>query len=103
LLFVFKVHLIYNKKGDAMDTLQTYGQKLLMVTFSVHHNPNCAKPFQVRLIGKGMAVLDNLPVRHTKDICGYGMTFEEAAKEAWLKKNTVSKRKVVGASRTRED
>lgn len=73
--------------------METYVEKLSKVTFSVHHSPSCPKPFQVRLVGAGVARLDNLQRTTTKDICGHGQTLEEAAKEAWQKKiKLISKR-----------
>ena len=46
--------------------------ELANLTYMVRHNPNCPKPFEVRLSGR--------PV-DTDDI-GYGMTLEEAARAA---------------------
>lgn len=67
--------------------METYAEKLSQVTFSVHHSPVCASPFQVRLIGKGEHRLDNiLDNSKTKDILGHGKSFEEAAQEVWKKK-----------------
>ena len=72
--------------------METYVEKLSKVTFSLHHSPCCPSPFQVRLIRKGSAELDNklgFPVfnpQTTHDIVGYGQTFEDAAKDAWTKK-----------------
>ncbi|MBT6691080.1 hypothetical protein HOB10_01960 [Candidatus Parcubacteria bacterium] len=66
----------------------TYTRKLRDITYSVHHSPNCPSPFQVRLIGHGMAILDNLHRRSTKDILGYGQSIEDAARDAWHKKFT---------------
>ncbi|OGI15528.1 MAG: hypothetical protein A2Z52_00555 [Candidatus Moranbacteria bacterium RBG_19FT_COMBO_42_6] len=67
--------------------METYVEKLNKVTFSVHHSPNCASPFQVRLIGKSEDRLDNiLDNSKTKDILGFGSSFEEAAQAAWRKK-----------------
>lgn len=68
--------------------METYVKKLNKVTFSVHHNPNCVKPFQVRLVGKSAGRLDNnTDISKTKDILGYGNTLEKAAKAAWQKKH----------------
>ena len=64
----------------------TYVKKLAKVTFSVHHNPICLKPYQVRLIGKFTGSLDNLQNSSTRDILGYGKTLEEAAKNAWTER-----------------
>lgn len=64
----------------------TYTRRLQSMTFSVHHNPNCPSPFQVRLVGHKVAVLDNLHRRSTKDILGHGQSLEAAAKNAWQKK-----------------
>jgi len=66
--------------------METYVEKLSTVTFSVHHNPNCHIPFQVRLVGETTGLLDNLQSIRTKDILGHGSSLEEAAREAWQKK-----------------
>lgn len=66
--------------------MEIYVEKLRSVTFSVHHNPSCPSPFQVRLTGESTGRLDNLHCKETKDILGHGQTFEEAAREAWRKK-----------------
>ena len=66
--------------------MEIYVEKLRSVTFSVHHNPNCPSPFQVRLTGESIGHLDNLHRKETKDILGHGKSFEEAAQEAWQKK-----------------
>jgi len=64
----------------------TYTKKLMDVTFSVHHNPNCHNPFQVRLVGNARAGIDHLPYAKTVDVLGFGKSLEEAAKAAWMKK-----------------
>lgn len=56
-------------------------------TYVVEHNPNCPRPFLVRLVGFAKAHIDHLPPRQTTDILGYGDTFEEAARVALDKKN----------------
>ncbi|HRY82139.1 MAG TPA: hypothetical protein P5232_00320 [Candidatus Moranbacteria bacterium] len=56
------------------------------LTYSIHHSPNCKKPFEARLTGDGVGILDNIRGSNSKDICGYGETLEEAAKDVWLKK-----------------
>lgn len=53
---------------------------LLRVTHQVRYNPNCAKRFEVRLVGAG--VIDGKPARQSRDRIGYGDTLEEAAEEA---------------------
>lgn len=63
-----------------------YVKMLELVTFSVHHNPNCPKPFEVRLLGKFATRIDNFRSEKTQDVIGHGMTFEKAAKEAWNKR-----------------
>jgi len=39
----------------------SYAEQINHETYSVHHNPNCPRPFQVRLIGNRSAILDNKP------------------------------------------
>jgi len=56
--------------------------KLKHLTFVVQHNPNCAKPFLVRLVGPGMPQIDYKPYRKTTDLLGFGSTLEEASTEA---------------------
>ena len=68
--------------------METYYEKICEKTFSGHHNPNCASPFQVRLIGPRGARLDNMQDATSRDICGYGKTLEEAAKNAWQTKHS---------------
>lgn len=71
----------------------TMMEQLSSVTYSLHHNPNCRKPYEVRLVGKG-GMLDNKHgLEQTNDIIGYGDTFEVAAHDAWNKK--YDKRKLV--------
>ncbi len=63
-------------------------ERLSEITFSVYHSPNCASPYQVRLVGRGASRLDNIhPSGASKDICGYGATLEEAAEDAWNQAN----------------
>ena len=67
--------------------MESYTEKLRSITFSVHHSPNCTKPFQVRLIGRSESRLDNIMDYHkTKDILGFGCSLEEAARDAFQKK-----------------
>ncbi len=63
-----------------------YTEMLSTVTFSLHHNPNCSSPFQIRLVGPNTALLDNLHPSKSRDIIGHGPTMEKAAQNAWLKK-----------------
>jgi len=71
-----------------MNILETlYGR-----TFVLEHNPNMVegKQFMVRLPSLGL--IDREPdTRKTKDILGYGSTFEQAAKEALEKKDAADK------------
>lgn len=60
---------------------ETIPDWLLAKTFAVQHNPNCPKPFLVRLPGKS-AALDMLPYDKTGDILGFGDTLREAAESA---------------------
>lgn len=56
-------------------------------TFAIQHNPNCAKPFLVRLIKKGQSGLDLKPYAfgvETQDALGFGDTLEEASEAARL-------------------
>lgn len=58
-------------------------------TFAIHHNPNCPKPWLVRLPGRS-GVLDLKPYggvlgrvpNETGDILGFGKTLDEAARAA---------------------
>lgn len=66
-------------------------QWLLKETFGVQYNPNCPKPFLVRMVGKP-GYLDwkpyiswrdeNEPCDLTRDALGFGLTLEEAANAA---------------------
>lgn len=53
-------------------------QELEQLTFVVQHNPNCPRPFLVRLVGLA-SVIDYKPPEKTADILGYGKTLREAA------------------------
>lgn len=61
---------------------------LLEKTFVIQHNPNCPKPFLVRLVCPGTGKLDLLPYyaigneQITKDALGFGHSVEEAAEAA---------------------
>ena len=65
---------------------------LLTKTFAVQFNPNCAKPFLVRLVDPDMGQLDMKPYAVggvenpdlTKDVLGFGMTLKEAAEQALI-------------------
>lgn len=70
-----------------------YLDKISELTFSVHHNPNCASPFQVHLIAPGNACLDNITGEKTKDITGHGQTLEAAARDAWRQRLKKLKKK----------
>ena len=76
--------------------IDTCPKELKEQTFSVHHNPNCPSPFEVRLLGPKFAVLDNFPrggkYEKTKDICGYGKTLEAAARDALKKQKQATKK-----------
>ena len=52
-------------------------------TYAIQHSPNCPKPFLVRLVGRTASRLDYQSPLNTKDILGYGMTCEEAARNAF--------------------
>lgn len=58
-------------------------------TYVIEHNPHRPTPYKVRLIVPGAYCLDNLPSGRTKDILGYGRTLEDAAKEAFEKRNAL--------------
>lgn len=66
--------------------MESHLERLSSFTFAVLHNPNCSKPFELRLVGHHMAQLDLKPGMVTGDICGYGDTMEEAAEDCWKKK-----------------
>lgn len=53
-------------------------------TYRVEHSPLCPAPYLVRLVGGG--IIDGLGPKQTKDICGYGKTFVEAASKALREK-----------------
>jgi len=56
---------------------------LLSETFGISHNPNCPKPWLVRLIGPGKGMLDNrTDYAKSEDILGFGTTCVEAAEAA---------------------
>jgi hypothetical protein len=70
-------------------------RELLSVHAYIHeYSPTCNKKHLVRMIAAGQGVLDRryygdgrFCKRETKDICGFGNTFGEAAAEAlYLKK-----------------
>ncbi len=87
-IFIFKnVFRELNVKNQRRCVLGTFTEKLKTATYSVHHNPNCPSPFQVRLVGRKAWRLDNLPPGKTQDIIGHGTSMEEAAKDVWLKKH----------------
>lgn len=52
-------------------------------TYVIEYNPNCHKPYLVRLVAPGTGYIDKLPPRKTKDILGYGRTLKEAASRAF--------------------
>lgn len=60
-------------------------KQLESLTYVHNHRPNCPKPHEVRLVGKDMGTLDHIRDGSTKDIVGWGMSFEEAAREALVK------------------
>ncbi len=60
---------------------------LLKETFAIQYNPNCPKPFLVRLVGKNRGSLDMKQYvfkdeEMTADAIGFGSTPSEAAKNA---------------------
>lgn len=62
--------------------------EILKHTFAVQYNPNCPSPWLVRMAGK-WHVIDLKPYsiftatdELTKDILGFGKTFDEAANSA---------------------
>jgi hypothetical protein len=52
-------------------------------TYAIEHNPNCARPFLARLPG-AVGKLDRRDPPVSVDICGYGMSQEEAMRGAVL-------------------
>jgi len=52
------------------------------LTYWVQHSPNCSMSFLVRLVGKGQSYIDGKYYDQTKDILGFGRTFDEAAQNA---------------------
>ena len=72
-------------------------QKLSKLTYAIQHNPNCAKPFLVRLCGGG--ILDYRAPQYTDDILGFGKTLEDAAVQALVKKREHDERRLWIAKR----
>lgn len=56
--------------------------EILESTHRLEYNPNCPSRYLVRLIRKGSGYLDGLPEDQTKDVLGYGQTYNEAATKA---------------------
>ena len=52
-------------------------------THIIEYNPNCHKPYLVRLVAPGTGYIDKLSPRETKDALGYGRTLKEAATRAF--------------------
>lgn len=53
-------------------------------TYMVRHNPNCPKPFEVRLTGLGLLASLVWRAPNDGDDKGYGDTIEEAAENALM-------------------
>lgn len=68
-------------------------ERLNKTTYMVEHNPNCKRPFLVRLVGKNSVRIDKKPENETNDILGLGKTIVEAAKNALNKKQEIKRRK----------
>lgn len=69
------------------------------LTYAVEHNPNCPKPFKVRLVGDaGMLDLVRPGANLTRDLLGHGVTLQEAVIEAAEKHEA---RKAASAARFR--
>lgn len=73
-----------------MDTNLNATVELEKRTFILEHNPNCPSPYMVRLIAPGNGFLDKKLPDKTRDILGWGQSFEDAAgaalhklQEAW--------------------
>lgn len=71
-----------------------YPKWLFAWTHQVNFNPNCNRPFQVRLCGKGKGSIKGTP----DDAVGHGDTIGQAAELALHQRVTVSL-KVSGARR----
>lgn len=74
-------------QDDTLPANDTVPGWLLQLTFAVQYNPNCPKPWLVRLPSFRAGGLDNLsycgPLElRTKDALGFGATCEEAALKA---------------------
>lgn len=65
---------------------KTYVERLREKTYAHNHCPSCPSPHEVRLVGERTGKLDHVRGSATKDIVGYGQTFEEAAENAWHKR-----------------
>ena len=68
-----------------MDAIAMLGK----YTYMVEHQPCCFNPYLVRLMAPNAGALDRLPHTETKDICGYGKTFELATVEVLRKKDAL--------------
>jgi hypothetical protein len=79
-------HHIMAEAAAEIERLQAERDLLGDKTFSVHHNPNCPSPFQVRLVGE-LGVIDHRHPAVSCDVIGHGQTFAEAALAA-LKGNS---------------
>lgn len=60
--------------------------ELNKLTYMHEHQPGCFNPHLVCVLGPGAGILDCLPHTQTRDICGYGKTFEIAAAEVLKKR-----------------
>lgn len=74
-----------NDKGFVTNP-NTYQAWLLERTHVVEYNPNCPKPFMVRLCGKGRPRIDKLDPKESQDAIGYGRNLMEAVDEAKTKR-----------------
>jgi hypothetical protein len=74
-------------QAETVDTSGNLPAWLMKMTFAIQHNPNCPRPFLVRLPGFHVGALDMKtyygPAEgRTKDALGFGTTAEEAAHAA---------------------
>lgn len=56
------------------------------VTYRVEHNPNCPSKVRLRLVGRGRATIDGLPIHQSQDRIGHGQSLGEALRDIYGQK-----------------